>query len=45
MTKATLEMHKVVELWVAYGCPNLSTVRELIYKRSYGKINKQRIPD
>lgn len=43
MTKATLEMLKVVEPWVAYGYPNLKTVRELIYKRGYGKIDKQRI--
>ena len=24
--------------------PNLKTVRELIYKRGYGKVNKQRVP-
>jgi large subunit ribosomal protein L7e len=24
--------------------PNLKSVRELIYKRGYGKLNKQRIP-
>ena len=24
--------------------PNLKIVRELIYKRGYGKLNKQRIP-
>lgn len=24
--------------------PNLKTVRELIYKRGYGKVNHQRIP-
>jgi 60S ribosomal protein uL30 len=24
--------------------PNIKSVRELIYKRGYGKINKQRIP-
>lgn len=24
--------------------PNLKSIRELIYKRGYGKINKQRIP-
>jgi len=43
MTKATLEMLKVVEPWIAYGYPNLKTVRELIYKRGYGKVDKQRI--
>ena len=24
--------------------PNLKSVKELIYKRGYGKVNKQRIP-
>jgi large subunit ribosomal protein L7e len=24
--------------------PNLKSIRELIYKRGYGKVNKQRIP-
>ncbi|CZT05429.1 probable 60S ribosomal protein L7 [Rhynchosporium graminicola] len=43
MTKATLEMLKVVEPWIAYGYPNLKSVRELIYKRGYGKVDKQRI--
>ncbi|APA08271.1 hypothetical protein EAF04_002373 [Stromatinia cepivora] len=43
MTKATLEMLKVVEPWIAYGYPNLKTVRELVYKRGYGKVDKQRI--
>ena len=27
-----------------YSEPNLKTVRELIYKRGYGKVDKQRIP-
>ncbi|CAO2655654.1 Nn.00g044570.m01.CDS01 [Neocucurbitaria sp. VM-36] len=44
LTKATLEMLKIVEPFVAYGYPNLKTVRELIYKRGYAKVNKQRIP-
>ncbi|KAF2659936.1 60s ribosomal protein-like protein l7 [Lophiostoma macrostomum CBS 122681] len=44
VTKATTEMLKIVEPFVAYGYPNLKTVRELIYKRGYGKVNKQRIP-
>lgn len=37
-------MLRIVEPFVAYGYPNLKSVRELIYKRGYGKINKQRIP-
>jgi len=44
LTKATTEMLRVVEPYVAYGEPNVKSVRELIYKRGYGKINKQRIP-
>ncbi|KAF2704621.1 60s ribosomal protein-like protein l7 [Pleomassaria siparia CBS 279.74] len=44
LTKATLEMLKIVEPFIAYGYPNLKAVRELIYKRGNGKINKQRIP-
>ncbi|KAG7290203.1 60S ribosomal protein L7 [Staphylotrichum longicolle] len=43
VTKATSEMIKVVEPWVAYGYPNLKSVKELIYKRGYGKVNGQRI--
>ncbi len=44
LTKATIEMLRIVEPFVAYGYPNLKSVRELIYKRGYGKIDKQRIP-
>ncbi|MCJ1472729.1 60S ribosomal protein L7 [Lambiella insularis] len=44
LTKATLEMLKIVEPYIAYGYPNLKTVRELVYKRGYGKIERQRIP-
>ncbi|KAF2499970.1 60S ribosomal protein L7 [Lophium mytilinum] len=43
LTKATSEMLKIVEPFVAYGYPNLKSVRELVYKRGYGKIDKQRI--
>ncbi|KAJ9609662.1 60S ribosomal protein L7 [Cladophialophora chaetospira] len=43
LTKATQEMLTIVNPYIAYGYPNLKTVRELVYKRGYGKINKQRI--
>merc|ERR1712023_515828 len=43
VNKATLNMLKRVEPYVTYGVPNLKTVRELIYKRGYGKVNGQRI--
>ncbi|THG98977.1 hypothetical protein EW026_g3302 [Hermanssonia centrifuga] len=44
VTKATEQMLRLVEPYVTYGEPNLKTVRELIYKRGYGKVDKQRIP-
>lgn len=44
LTKATKEMLKIVEPFVAFGEPNLKSIRELIYKRGFGKVNGQRIP-
>ncbi|KAI7836493.1 hypothetical protein COHA_009643 [Chlorella ohadii] len=44
VNKATMNMLQRVEPYVAYGYPNLKTVKELIYKRGFGKVNKQRIP-
>merc|ERR1719268_206306 len=44
LNKATLNMLKIAEPYVAWGVPNLKTVKELIYKRGYGKVNHQRIP-
>lgn len=37
VNKATLEMIKRVEPYVAYGYPSLKATRELIYKRGFGK--------
>uniref|UniRef100_A0A7S0X422 Ribosomal protein L30 ferredoxin-like fold domain-containing protein n=1 Tax=Mantoniella antarctica TaxID=81844 RepID=A0A7S0X422_9CHLO len=44
VNKATVNMLKKVEPYVMFGYPNLKTVKELIYKRGYGKVDKQRIP-
>ncbi|KAF5176945.1 60S ribosomal protein L7 [Thalictrum thalictroides] len=44
VNKATVNMLRRVEPYVTYGYPNLKSVKELIYKRGYGKLNKQRIP-
>merc|ERR1711988_1127615 len=44
VSKAATEMLKRVEPYLSYGYPNLKSVRELIYKRGFGKINKQRLP-
>ncbi|TFL07460.1 ribosomal protein L30, ferredoxin-like fold domain-containing protein [Pterulicium gracile] len=44
VTKATQQMLRLVEPYITYGEPNLKSVRELVYKRGYGKVDKQRIP-
>merc|ERR1711991_1103231 len=44
LNKATLNMLRLVEPYIAWGYPNLKTTRELIYKRGYAKVNKQRVP-
>jgi len=44
LNKATINMLRIVEPYIAYGYPNLKTVKELVYKRGYAKITKQRIP-
>merc|ERR1740117_532084 len=43
-SKACTEMLKRVEPYISYGYPTLKSVRDLIYKRGYGKVNKQRLP-
>ncbi len=40
INKATVNMLKRVEPYVAWGYPNLKTVKELIYKRGYGKVSR-----
>jgi large subunit ribosomal protein L7e len=43
LSKATKQMLTLVEPYITYGYPNLKSVKELIYKRGFGKVNKQRI--
>jgi len=45
VNKATINALKKVEPYIMFGYPNLKTVRELIYKRGFGKVGagKQRI--
>lgn len=43
VTKATSELLKLIEPYVAYGYPSLATIRKLIYKRGFGKVRSQRI--
>ncbi|KAH9290616.1 hypothetical protein KI387_034733, partial [Taxus chinensis] len=44
VNKATMNMLHRVEPYVTYGYPDLKSISELIYKRGYGKVDKQRIP-
>lgn len=44
LNAATIKMLRLVDPYIAYGYPNLKTVRELVYKRGFGKVRGQRIP-
>jgi 60S ribosomal protein uL30 len=43
LNKPMQNMIRLVQPYVAFGYPNLKSVKELIYKRGFGKVNKQRI--
>lgn len=44
LNKATLGMLKFVEPYIAYGYPSVTTIKKLVCKRGYLKVNRQRIP-
>ncbi|XP_036411171.1 60S ribosomal protein L7-like [Megalops cyprinoides] len=44
LNKVSINMLRIAEPYIVWGYPNLKSVHELIYKRGYGKIKKQRIP-
>ena len=43
MNKATMNMLKIVEPYVTFGYPNLKSIRELLYKRGFGRVDGSRI--
>jgi len=43
LNKATVNMLRIADPYISWGYPNMKSVRELIYKRGYAKINKRRI--
>merc|ERR1711998_286006 len=43
LNSASIMMLRLVEPYITYGYPNLKSVRELVYKRGFGKVNGQRI--
>lgn len=44
LNEATIRMLRLIEPYVTYGYPTRAVVEKLIYKRGFGKLNKQRIP-
>ena len=44
INKATVNMLRLVEPYVAWGYPNLNSVKNLIYKRGFVKVKGQRLP-
>eukprot|EP00761_Pharyngomonas_kirbyi_P011088 gb/GECH01011112.1/.p1 GENE.gb/GECH01011112.1/~~gb/GECH01011112.1/.p1 ORF type:complete len:253 (+),score=37.33 gb/GECH01011112.1/:1-759(+) len=44
LNKATIEMLRLVEQYVAWGYPSLKVVRDLLYKRGFVKVRGDRIP-
>jgi len=42
LNKATINMLRLAEPYIAYGYPDLKTIRMLVYKRGHAKINGQR---
>jgi len=44
LNEATVRMLRLIEPYVTYGYPSRATVQKLVYKRGFGKLNKQRVP-
>jgi len=44
INKATINMLRRVEPYIAYGFPSRKTVNDLVLKRGFARVNKQRIP-
>merc|ERR1712098_894314 len=42
LNKATINMLRICEPYITWGCPNLKSVRELIYKRGFLKVDGKR---
>lgn len=40
----TLDMLQKVQPYITYGYPNLKSVKELVFKKGYGRVDKQRVP-
>lgn len=43
-TKPMMNMLKCIMPYVVMGNPNLKTIKQLVLKRGYGRVNKERLP-
>ncbi|GFR26712.1 60S ribosomal protein L7 [Trichonephila clavata] len=44
LNKATMSMLRIAQPFITWGYPNLKTVKEMVYKRGFARVNYQRIP-
>ncbi|CBK23121.2 uncharacterized protein [Blastocystis hominis] len=44
LNESTRKMLEIISPYVAFGYPSVNTVRNLIYKRGFARVNKQRVP-
>merc|ERR1712025_804898 len=44
LNKATINMLRICEPYITWGAPNLKSVRELVYKRGFVKVDGKRFP-
>jgi len=44
LNEATIRMLRLIEPYVTYGHPTKATIEKLVWKRGFGKLNKQRVP-
>merc|ERR1712158_230644 len=44
LNKATINMLRICEPYITWGTPNLKSIRELIYKRGFLKVDGKRTP-
>merc|ERR1712046_184551 len=44
LNKATISMLRICEPYITWGTPNLKSIRELIYKRGFIKVDGKRTP-
>jgi len=43
LNKATINMLRIAEPYIAWGYPSLKVIRDMVYKRGFGRVNGQRI--